>query len=62
MAQNCYICGTPTIFYIWSTSRRFPKKNLINYKKLDTKYDMDKITRDGVAVCFKCVERLKEYE
>ena len=52
MASNCYICGQRTIFFIWSTSRHFPKEKII-------KDNVDKILANvGVPACYKCAREL----
>jgi len=59
MAKDCYICGNKTIFYVWSTSRNFPKETLIREGNINTKKDMSEIAVEGVPVCFKCNNELK---
>ncbi len=59
MAKNCYICGDKTIFYIWSTSRNFPREALIRKENIVSRAIIGGIGRDGVPVCIGCYEELK---
>jgi len=56
MAKECMLCGAKTIFYIWSTSRNFPKHKFHEY--LDKHGNMN---RDFV-VCFNCYHSLTNGE
>jgi len=60
MAKSCYICDNKTIFYIWSSSRHFPKRELIKEKKAISRSEVSMLSRDGVPVCFDCYEKLKK--
>lgn len=60
MAKECFICKNKTIFYVWSTSRRFPKEKLIKYKDCKTKLEKARIAIEGQPVCFGCLEELKK--
>jgi len=60
MSKRCYMCGIDTIFYVWSTSRNFPREKLIEAKKLKTKAQKASISEDGQVVCFKCLKELRE--
>jgi len=60
MARDCYICGERTIFYVWTTSRYFPKRELIKLKGLKTKYEQSKISTEGFPICMRCYNKLKK--
>jgi len=60
MAQDCYLCKNKTIFFIWSTSRNFPRDKLIKAKKLSTRYEIGLINKGGVPVCFSCFHKLNK--
>jgi len=49
-----------TIFYVWTTSRNFPRKQLIKYKNLKSKYEKAKVATEGYPICFSCYNKLKE--
>lgn len=60
MGNKCYICGcNPGPFYVWTTSRKFPKKTLIGEMKVTSRSTMKEISVDGKPVCFGCLENLK---
>jgi hypothetical protein len=61
MSKECSICKNRTIFYVWSTSRNFPRRALINYTNVKTKHERHKVFEEGVPICFKCSNKLKEY-
>jgi len=59
MGQKCYICNQEcSPFFIWTSSRVFPRDKLLSVHK-----NIDKLTykviNEGVAVCFKCFNELK---
>jgi len=62
MSKECHICKNHTIFYVWSTSRYFPKKALVKYMNTKSKYERNRIFKEGVPICFSCKDKLKEYE
>jgi hypothetical protein len=62
MSKECSICKNRTIFYVWSTSRNFPRRALINYTNVKTKHERHKVFEEGVPICFKCHDILKKYE
>ena len=55
---KCNICGcSPGPFFVWSSSRNFPREKLLKkYKENKLKI---KSILEGVPVCFKCYEDLK---
>ena len=54
MGKQCYICGTNTIFFIWTSSRAFPRHKLKLSKRDRVMYNI------GVPICFRCFEKIKE--
>ena len=60
MAHRCCLCDTDTIFYVWTTSRNFPKAALIKTKGLNTKSEKGKVSVEGLPVCLVCLNKLKE--
>jgi len=54
MGERCKLCGINTIFYVWSTSRNFPKE------KLGSLVDLDK-DFINVPVCFNCCKKYLNY-
>jgi hypothetical protein len=60
MAHECYLCKTNTIFYVWTTSRNFPKAALIKTLGMNTKSDKGKVAVEGLPICFSCLEELKK--
>jgi len=61
MSNNrCYICGNdPGVFFVWSSSRRFNRKKLMDDMKWNDKLHRSIISQ-GVKVCFGCNEKLKD--
>ena len=57
MSKCCRICGEPTIFFIWSTSRRFNRRKFIDTLKDIEKRDKVSISVDGDPVCFHCTDK-----
>jgi len=62
MTENkCYVCKcNPGPFYVWTTSRHFPREKLIATLDLSDKYTMNDLSAEGKKVCFKCYEELKD--
>jgi len=60
MAKRCVVCGLDTIFYVWSTSRNFPRENLILKKDYKSKHEKGRVSVEGLPVCFKCFKELKK--
>ena len=58
-SKFCYCCGSLTGFYIWSTSRHFPRDKLIDNMNIDSnKLKRKEICANGVSVCFSCYNDL----
>lgn len=58
MGHRCRRCSTDTIFFIWSTSRGFPSRQLIRKLNVKSKEGRKLIMREGVPVCFQCFNNL----
>jgi len=60
MSNRCHVCGTNTIFYVWTSSRNFPREQL--FKKMNIKSNKVKnVYRvSGYPVCLECLEKLKK--
>ena len=54
MGQRCCVCGTETIFIIWSSSRDFPRKELSEKTGIPERI----LKYKGRPVCFKCKAEL----
>ena len=52
-------CLGYTGFFIWSTSRNFPRDKLIKIMGLKHKDDLNKLNNDGYPICFACFNELK---
>jgi hypothetical protein len=59
MAKKCDLCGINTIFYVWSSSRKFPINRYLKRKDIKTKKQIYETKHGGFPVCFKCLEELK---
>lgn len=60
MSNNCFCCKNRTGFYIWSTSRNFPRVELIQKNRISDKGQVKLIEVQGVPICFSCYEKLKK--
>jgi hypothetical protein len=62
MAKQCGLCGFETIFFIWSSTREFPRENLLDSMPNLTEYDRKKLLSglSGIPICYDCVKKLKE--
>lgn len=58
--MRCDICGINTIFFVWSSCRRFPIDRYIKEKGLKLKGDIFRAKRNGHPVCFCCLNKLKK--
>lgn len=59
--HRCSICGSdPGVFYIWTTSRNFPRQKMIETLKIESKAEKHEIAVDGKVVCLGCLELLKK--
>lgn len=59
MAKQCCVCGINTIFYIWSSSRNFPRELLSD--KLNMIGKSKELIIEGVdsrTVCMKCYNEM----
>ena len=61
MSKECQICGNRTIFFVWSSTRDFPRDDLL--KIIGKKYSKRKkenilLGRDSVPICFNCARKL----
>lgn len=63
MSKQCSICGIDTIFYIWTSSRNFPREKLVEIINADesTKKSIIK-GLEGRPVCFSCYNKLIKNE
>jgi hypothetical protein len=57
MSNRCAVCGIDTIFYIWSTSRNFNRKQLVNTFSNEDNNTKFRLLNDSYPVCFHCVEK-----
>jgi len=59
-SRYCCICGCLTGFFIWTSSRNFPRMKVMD--KLNLKPSKSTINRfkDGDTVCLSCYNDLKE--
>ena len=61
MSLKCHNCGIDTIFYVWTSSRTFPRHKLFeklgitNNNKIKNNYK-----KIGYPVCLKCRSELDE--
>jgi len=60
-SHQCKLCGKQTLFYVWTSSRVFPRQKLIKAKELKNRSELDKLNQ-GYPVCFWCLEELKNTE
>ena len=59
MGVRCNICGcNPGPFFVWSSSRNFPREQLIKKRIKDRLYV--KNIMEGQVVCYECFKRLKD--
>jgi hypothetical protein len=58
----CCVCGLNTIFFIWTSCRRFPKEKLISKYHFN---DEEKIqihkNLEPKCVCFRCYNKMDEH-
>jgi len=60
MSQRCCVCSFNTIFYLWSSSRNFPKNKLL--RKLKPEKILMKELFIGKPICLWCYEEIKNEE
>ncbi len=58
MSESCYKCGFKTIFFVWSSTRGFPRELLID--KTTTEFEERGLLcgRIGVPVCLDCAKKM----
>ena len=63
MAKQCYCCGLNTIFYVWTSSRNFPREKLVEVMNIDgiTKKSI-LIDNEGKPICYGCYNELMNHE
>jgi hypothetical protein len=54
MSQPCCVCGIHTIFYIWTSTRNFPREKLEEIHNIKDK--------EGRPICFKCRNEMMKHE
>jgi len=60
--HRCCSCGCdPGCFFVWSSSRIFPREKLLKKMKIRGKRAMRRFC-DGEAVCFECRKELDKIE
>jgi len=60
MAKECKICGKPSLFYIWSTSRRFDREKFLDLYRKNievTQEDEHLIRNQSYVVCQFCMDK-----
>jgi len=61
MSKECCVCKRRTIFFVWSSTRYFPRLALLEKigKKLSkSKKENILIGREALPVCYKCAREL----
>lgn len=57
--EKCRVCGEIcNIFFVWSSSRNFPRNKLFKVMDMTSKGEMKKIY-DGERICLSCFNKLK---
>ena len=59
MAKKCSLCGTTTIFYVWTTSGIFPREKFPGYNEMTPMQKLF-LKRVGYPVCFACFNKIKQ--
>ena len=57
MSKTCEICKHPTIFFIWSSSRRFKRKGVVKVIPNLSDAEKRKYLKNDYVVCFGCAEK-----
>lgn len=60
MSLKCQTCGIDTIFYVWTSSRNFPRHKLFEKSRIINKKIQNQYKKVGYPVCMKCREQLDE--
>jgi len=55
--HQCYICGIDSIFFAWSSDRRFNRKKLVDMCKNIDMNKRSQIISDSYPVCLYCIEK-----
>ena len=55
----CKICGRDSLFFVWTSCRRFPKDVYCKKMKYRTKAQIKEV-KNGEVVCLWCLQDLKE--
>jgi len=59
---KCNICNFQCgVFFIWSSTRNFPRERLIKVYGRSSQVNR-KNMKEGIRVCFGCIESLEEDE
>lgn len=58
MAYRCALCPNNTIFFIWSSSRRFNRVKLLDIVKDKSEVMKRKILNESYPVCLPCAYKL----
>ena len=58
VGHNCYMCGNDSLFFYWSSGRRFPRKKLIDKLSIKNKTTL-KVLTEGVPICYHCYNQIK---
>ncbi len=58
MAQRCFCCGNQTLFFVWTSSRNFPREKLIKKENIKDKKMIKSISDDGYPCCWACRKEL----
>lgn len=58
MGKICEVCGQETMFYVWSSSRDFPREKLIHDNMAD--YVRKGLLNGtmGLPICMKCAKKI----
>ena len=56
----CNVCGTNTLFYVWTTTRNFPINKYMKELNLTDKGSYIRTRYHGIPVCFSCLNKLKK--
>lgn len=55
MGKVCMMCKRETMFYIWSSSRYFPRDKLMDWlNKNGNSHISKELVEEGVPICFAC--------
>ena len=60
MSNKCELCGSNTIFYVWTSSRSFPREKLFDKFNIKSKKVIKHHEITGSPVCLECYNKLNE--